>query len=440
VQASDSVKPSVAEARDALARVIRSDTFVASLRLQQFLSYVVEEVLAGRDNAIKGKSVAAEVYNRDLDDFEASQNLVRVEARRLRRHLAEYYAGSGSTDPWHIRIDLGGYVPRFESARSDEPSTPTSSSPTTRSPYRNRIILAASVLVIALSGVLVTVSSRIDSAETSPSVGGAERSALRMRSVPALQAVNFAEQARGMLFPLFDATRQELALEMFKHSISLDPGLYHGYAGAAQVLATLALVVPDNEAATAFQEDAKRMAGKALELSPQNAWAHGANAWVMAVSGDLDEAMAEARLAANLAPQDGHILDLAGITAIIANAPEFAAETSHPNRSRSGVGRFGANNIWGVSQYMLGNYAATIEAFTSAPESGAPVSAASLVFLAVAYDHLGNDEEADRIVDEINETWADSPTLFILDRIFQNGPAFEHDILEHLARHGDQKD
>jgi hypothetical protein len=61
--------------------------------------------------AIRGKAIAAEVYNRDLDDFEAGQNLVRVEARRLHRHLAEYYAGPGNTDPWHICIDLGGYVP-----------------------------------------------------------------------------------------------------------------------------------------------------------------------------------------------------------------------------------------------------------------------------------------------------------------------------------------
>jgi tetratricopeptide (TPR) repeat protein len=182
------------------------------------------------------------------------------------------------------------------------------------------------------------------------------------------------------------------------------------------------------------------MAGTAIELSPENAWAHGANAWVKAVSGDLDEALTEARLAIELSPQDGHVLDLAGITAVLVNAPDLAAEVSNPNRPRSGAGRFGANNIWGVSQYMLGNYTVTIEAFTDAPASGAPVSAPTLVFLAAAYDHIGKAEEAERLVEELNETWADFPSNLILSRTFQNETAFERDILERLSKHGYQKD
>ena len=70
--------------------------------------------------------------------------------------------------------------------------------------------------------------------ETGASTDEAARTALRMRSVQALQAVNLAEQARGMLFPVFDIKRQELALEMFQHSIELDPGLHHGYAGVTK--------------------------------------------------------------------------------------------------------------------------------------------------------------------------------------------------------------
>jgi len=440
VRSSDSAGPSEAEARDALAQVIASDVFIASERLQQFLSYVVEEALAGRDKAIKAKTVAEEVYDRDLDDFEAGQSLVRVEARRLRRHLTEYYRGPGKTDPWHIRIDLGGYVPRFESARSDVTVAPTSPSPTTRSTRRNRSVVAATTLVTAVLAIIATTVLRTEPAATGASQDEAARTALRIRSVQALQAVNYAEQARGMTYPLFDIKRQKLALEMFQHSISLDPGLHHGYAGAAQVLGTLALFTADGEAATAFQDDGVRMASKALDLAPEKAWGHAASGWVTVVSGDPDGAMADARLAMELAPQDGHILDLVGVTAILANDPAFAAETSDPVRPRPGVGRFGANNIWGVSQYMLGNYAATIQAFNSAPESGAPVSAPSLIFLAVAYDRLGEAEESKRLVEEINASWADFPTEFILHRIFQNAPEFEHDILERLSRYGYQED
>ena len=433
---SNNVGPSEDEVRDALARVIASDTFSASVRLQQFLSYVVEESLAGRDNAIRGKAIAADVYNRDGEDFEAGQNLVRVEASRLRRHLSKYYANAGKADSWRICIDLGGYAPRFESAESEGPSVTAISPPPARPPYGKYTILIASVLVLVI--IAVAVNLRTGPAETAVSEDGASRTALRMRSVTALQAVEIAEQARDLFFPVFDRRRQEIALEMYKHAISLDPNLHHGYAGAAQVLATLALLAADKEEMTAYQDDAKRMAETALDLSPENAWAHGANAWVQVTSGELNKAMAEARLAVDLAPQDGYVLDLAGITSILANVPEFAAATSNPIRHRDGDGRFGANNIWGVSQYMLGNYAATIKAFNGAAQSGAPMSAPSLVFLAVAYDHSGNAEAAERLVEEFQKTWANFPTQFILSRIFKTEPAFERDVLERLAKHGYQ--
>ena len=39
---------------------------------------------------------------------------MRVEANRLRKRLAEYYAGAGNTKTLQITIPVGQYVPRFE--------------------------------------------------------------------------------------------------------------------------------------------------------------------------------------------------------------------------------------------------------------------------------------------------------------------------------------
>ena len=362
VQDKDSVTPSEDEARDALARIVSSDAFVSAPRLQQFLSYVVEETIVGRGAAIKGKAIAVDVYDRDASGIESGQNLVRVEARRLRRRLNEYYAESGTDDPWRILIDLGGYTPRFEPGAPTGAPNRVASSPAAKSPFREPIILAAIVIVLTLSVFGVTVNLRSVDLEPGSPADEAKRAAYRERSLPALQAVNLAEQTRGMLFPLFDLKRQQLALEMFRHSISLDPGLHHGYAGSAQVLATLALMTPDIASASGFLEEAIVMAKKALDLAPLDPWAQGANGWVQAVSGDLTNALSSARLAVELGPEDGHILDLAGQTAVVANSPQFAAEVSDPERPRSGVGRFGANNIWGVSQFMLGNYTDVIVA------------------------------------------------------------------------------
>ncbi len=151
---------------------------------------------------------------------------------------------------------------------------------------------------------------------------------------------------------------------MFRHAISLDPGLHHGYSGAAQVLATLALLSPDESRASEYGREAAEMADKALDIAPSDAWPQAAQGWVLAVSGNLDQAYSFAQRAVKLAPGDGHILDLAGTTPIVTNHPEFAEEVSRPDRPRSGSGRFGANNIWGVSQLMLGHYTEVIEAFS----------------------------------------------------------------------------
>lgn len=350
----DGSKPSDDEMRDALARIVASDAFVSAPRLQQFLSYVVEETIAGRGGAIVGKAIAVDVYGRRLEG-DSGQNLVRVEARRLRRRLDEYYADAGIDDPWRIRIDLGGYGPRFESNATAVPSSREASSHTARSPVATKAILAISLVLIAVLAIGVAFNKGADEPESNRGTSDASRAAYRERSVQALQAVNLAEDARGMLFPVFDLKRQEIALEMFRHAISLDAGLYHGYAGAAQVLATLALLSPEESLVADYEKEATEMASKALDIAPSDAWPQATQGWVLAVSGDLERAYLFAQRAAELAPRDGHILDLVGSTAIVTNHPELAEEVSRPDRPRSGAGRFGANNIWGVAQLMLGD-------------------------------------------------------------------------------------
>ena len=428
--------PSEDEIRAALAKVIASESFASAPKMQQFLTYVVEESVAERGAALKGKAIAVEVYGRDIDDVEAGQNLVRVEARRLRRQLGQYFAGPGAEDPWHILIDLGGYTPRFERGTQTDILAHPDPKPAATSQYLGWIALVSIVAVITVAILGATDVLRIGGPDADSAADGARRGAYRERSVQALQAVNFAEQARGMFFPLFDVRRQELTLDMYRHSISLDPALHHGYAGSAQVLATLAFVIPDTGAAAIHQEEAMLMASKALEIAPSDPWAQAAYGWVLAVSGNIDEAMSFARRAVEMAPEDGHVLDVAGITATISNAPQFASEVSQPGRPRSGVGRFGANNIWGVAQLLLGNYDDVIQAFSKAPEIGAPVSAPSLIFLAVAYDHLGDEDDANRVAAELKATYPDFPVEHIISRAFLSTPETGKDILERLAKHG----
>lgn len=104
-----------AEAIDAaLAHVLSSDAFRAAPQLSAFLSFVVARALDGRRGELKGYTIAVEALGRGPDFDPQADPIVRVEAGRLRRALAQYYAGEGSGDPVRIAMPIGAYVPTFE--------------------------------------------------------------------------------------------------------------------------------------------------------------------------------------------------------------------------------------------------------------------------------------------------------------------------------------
>jgi Tol biopolymer transport system component len=99
--------------RAQLARILASEVFARSDRLTAFLTYIVEQSLDGHGTAIKEHVLAMEVYGKGAD-FEAGVDpIVRVDARRLRDKLREYYA-SAPYDPVTISVPKGSYAPTFD--------------------------------------------------------------------------------------------------------------------------------------------------------------------------------------------------------------------------------------------------------------------------------------------------------------------------------------
>ncbi len=99
--------------RAGLDRVLVSDTFRAAPQLSAFLSFIVERTVEGRAAELKGYTIAVEGLGRPADFNPQIDPIVRVEAGRLRRSLAQYYAGDGRDDPVQISMPVGGYVPVF---------------------------------------------------------------------------------------------------------------------------------------------------------------------------------------------------------------------------------------------------------------------------------------------------------------------------------------
>lgn len=97
-----------------LERIAASYEFRKCPQLLRFLRFAVNEALSGRDGGSKERLIGMEVFGRPADYDAGADPVVRVEARRLRRKLAEYYARDGLKDALEIQLPKGGYLPTFE--------------------------------------------------------------------------------------------------------------------------------------------------------------------------------------------------------------------------------------------------------------------------------------------------------------------------------------
>jgi len=95
----------------AVERIAASDGFAQSERLCRFLRFTVDAALDGRGGEIKEYVIGREVFDRDDAYDPRTDPIVRVEARRLRKKLDEYYAGAGASEEIRVSYPKGSYVP-----------------------------------------------------------------------------------------------------------------------------------------------------------------------------------------------------------------------------------------------------------------------------------------------------------------------------------------
>lgn len=153
--------------RKQVDRILKSADFAATGRLRNFLSFVVEEALAGRGNRLKAYVIAKEVFGRG-DNFDTMNDpVVRIEAGRLRRALERYYLLSGREDPIRIDIPKGTYIPTLQWTGREAPVEVDAGSegmpaPLTQTLWARRLRLGqfAGVLSIALLLILAVIGGR----------------------------------------------------------------------------------------------------------------------------------------------------------------------------------------------------------------------------------------------------------------------------------------
>jgi serine/threonine-protein kinase len=104
-----------------LSRILASPVFTQAPRLSAFLRYVVTAAQTGRALSVKEYSIGVEVFGRGTVFDPRVDNIVRVQASKLRSKLLEYYAQHGVHDPVVITIPKGSYTPEFREQKQAEP-------------------------------------------------------------------------------------------------------------------------------------------------------------------------------------------------------------------------------------------------------------------------------------------------------------------------------
>jgi len=102
--------------RGQLDRILASGGFKDAGRIGPLLQFLVDKTLAGQADSIKESVLGVEVFQRPPDYDPRTDPIVRVDARRLRSRLDEYYKAHPA-DGVVISLPKGGYVPVFDSVQ-----------------------------------------------------------------------------------------------------------------------------------------------------------------------------------------------------------------------------------------------------------------------------------------------------------------------------------
>ncbi|MCI0359586.1 MAG: hypothetical protein L0211_14010 [Planctomycetaceae bacterium] len=172
--------------RAAVDDILRFQDFAAALQLRNFLQYIVEETLAGRESQLKERNIAVHALSREPDFDPRLDCVVRVMAGKLRRALERYYHGPGANAEWRIDVPRGGYRPVFERVRAvgGETNIPAM----TPLPTSGAVAVAAKVPVLAVIPFLPLTSG---SEELALAEALACESCVKLRKLRGLEVLDY---------------------------------------------------------------------------------------------------------------------------------------------------------------------------------------------------------------------------------------------------------
>jgi tetratricopeptide (TPR) repeat protein len=208
----------------AAERAAASRSLRPSAHLVRLLRFLVNETLAGRGGRLKEYVLGTEVFDRGPDFDPQIDTIVRVQVRRLRSKLTEYYANEGAHDSIRIQLNPGSYAPIFEPVcrETDAPGADATRVDRARTVMAPRWLPAlAAVVIVGLASWAIV----------------AWRHAAAPPAAPAAVAVNRDAHALYLQAKAAYATGSREALStseaLFEQALAVDPRYAPAHAGLA---------------------------------------------------------------------------------------------------------------------------------------------------------------------------------------------------------------
>ncbi len=414
------LKPEAQEILDAVARLNASKGLSGSRRLKGFLEYVVEETLAGRGDAIRAKTLAMDVYHYPSDQVIQRENVIRVDAGRLRRRMSDYYKDAGLNDPLEIVLPVGSYTPEFKLRSSPQPAQKP---PVSRLSYL--LAMGAAVILVVILTMMVVPHWLNETSRQRDATGfdnsNQKRTAIFEASPSRLQAVNLAAEGRDLIFPAIEPNRLKAALLVFESAISLDASYFGGFAGAAQVHGLVALVSNDPELVETSLAQAAERANRAAALSPESAWSQSALAMVEFAQQNWDEAKSLSDRAMKIDPDDPHLIEFDALISLFSgDFDRVLAVVGEVVKSDKDGSGFVFENALGSAKFHTGDFEGAIQTFEDAIAGGAPTGPVSVAYLTAAHYRLGNTAKAEELARKYQEISPHQGVEVLFSRLFKN--------------------
>jgi len=158
----NSIKDHDAPTRDEcwslLERVAESSHLTRATRLREFLFYVGHKSIKENSTEIHEQEIGQLVFGRDESYDTGQDNIVRVNATKLRSRIEDYFKNEGLTEPIVFEIPRGSYLPVFRRRTAEEIEVPEPVAPVVvqaEAPrFLPRLLTAMLIVLVVLCSML----------------------------------------------------------------------------------------------------------------------------------------------------------------------------------------------------------------------------------------------------------------------------------------------